>query len=121
MSNADLGPILDDLAAGRIDAAEAGRRIEAAKQAAAGPVTRDTCTPGLEQLRDTVKLVTRANDKIKDVSDLRKWNTRAVGIANIAPLLQTALDTLDRCLLAWPKLAAGDYEAAQRLLHVKAA
>ena len=27
---------------------------------------------------------------------------------------------LDRCLLAWPKLAAGDYEAAQRLLHPKA-
>ena len=28
---------------------------------------------------------------------------------------------IDRCLLAWPKLGAGDYEAAQRLLHVKAA
>ena len=28
---------------------------------------------------------------------------------------------IDRSLLAWPKLAAGDYEAAQRLLHVKAA
>ena len=27
---------------------------------------------------------------------------------------------LDRCLLAWPKLALGDYEAAQRLLHTKA-
>ena len=27
---------------------------------------------------------------------------------------------LDRCLLAWPKLAVGDYEAAQRLLHTKA-
>ena len=27
---------------------------------------------------------------------------------------------LDRCLLAWPKLAVGDYEAAQRQLHVKA-
>ena len=26
---------------------------------------------------------------------------------------------LDRCLLAWPKLAAGDYDAAQRLLHAK--
>jgi PTH1 family peptidyl-tRNA hydrolase len=26
---------------------------------------------------------------------------------------------LDRCLLAWPKLVAGDYEAAQRQLHVK--
>ena len=28
---------------------------------------------------------------------------------------------IDRCLLAWPKLAAGDYEAVQRLLHVKVA
>jgi PTH1 family peptidyl-tRNA hydrolase len=27
---------------------------------------------------------------------------------------------LDRCLLAWPKLAVGDYEAAQRVLHTKA-
>ena len=27
---------------------------------------------------------------------------------------------LDRCLLAWPKLCAGDYEAAQRQLHPKA-
>ncbi|MEI7613864.1 MAG: aminoacyl-tRNA hydrolase [Betaproteobacteria bacterium] len=26
---------------------------------------------------------------------------------------------LDRCLLAWPKLAVGDYEAAQRVLHPK--
>ena len=34
MANADLSSILDDLAAGRIDTAEAGRRIEAAKRAA---------------------------------------------------------------------------------------
>ena len=27
---------------------------------------------------------------------------------------------IDRCLLAWPKFAASDYEAAQRLLHPKA-
>jgi PTH1 family peptidyl-tRNA hydrolase len=26
---------------------------------------------------------------------------------------------LDRCLLAWPELAAGDYAAAQRQLHLK--
>jgi len=26
---------------------------------------------------------------------------------------------LDRCLLAWPKLGIGDYETAQRQLHVK--
>ncbi|MDR0578356.1 MAG: aminoacyl-tRNA hydrolase [Candidatus Accumulibacter sp.] len=27
---------------------------------------------------------------------------------------------IDRCLLAWPKLATGDYAAAQRVLHGKA-
>lgn len=36
MSNVDLGPILDDLAAGRIDADEANRRIEEMKTQAAG-------------------------------------------------------------------------------------
>lgn len=38
MSNPDLGPILDDLAAGRIDAAEANRRINALK----GEAPQDT-------------------------------------------------------------------------------
>ncbi|MEE9963835.1 MAG: hypothetical protein K4304_01935 [Propionicimonas sp.] len=39
MSNPDLGPILEDLAAGRIDAAEAARRIDALKnQAETTPV-----------------------------------------------------------------------------------
>lgn len=37
MANVDLSSILDDLAAGRIDTAEAGRRIDAAKRAAEGP------------------------------------------------------------------------------------
>lgn len=37
MSNPDLSPILDDLAAGRIDAAEAKRRIDAAKRATEEP------------------------------------------------------------------------------------
>lgn len=37
MSTPDLGPILDDLAAGRIDASEAARRIDAAKAAAPEP------------------------------------------------------------------------------------
>lgn len=37
MSNVDLGPILDELAAGRIDAAEANRRIEELKAKDPGP------------------------------------------------------------------------------------
>lgn len=42
MSNVDLGPILDDLAAGRIDATEANRRIEEAKSKAAGTSSSST-------------------------------------------------------------------------------
>ena len=48
MANADLSSILDDLAAGRIDTAEAGRRIEAAKRAAdeaEAPAQRDDPAP----------------------------------------------------------------------------
>ncbi|MHA6511053.1 hypothetical protein [Tessaracoccus sp. Z1128] len=51
MSNPDIGPILDDLAAGRIDAAEASRRIEAAKAPTPGvkagtDIPEDTTTNG---------------------------------------------------------------------------
>lgn len=45
MSTADIGPILDDLAAGRIDAAEASKRIEAAKKAASGPTIETESQP----------------------------------------------------------------------------
>lgn len=44
MTNVDLGPILDDLAAGRIDAQEASKRIEAAKRAAQPKPEPDTPT-----------------------------------------------------------------------------
>lgn len=40
MSNPDLGPILEDLAAGRIDAAEAARRIDALKNHSDDPEPR---------------------------------------------------------------------------------
>ncbi len=47
MNNADLGPILDDLAAGRIDADEANRLIEEMKTKAAedGPPTAEESKP----------------------------------------------------------------------------
>ena len=47
---------------------------------------------------ESMQLIARANDKIADAQDLRKWNTRAVGTADVVPLLKTAIDTLDRCL-----------------------
>ncbi|RMB62200.1 hypothetical protein [Tessaracoccus antarcticus] len=42
MSNVDLGPILDDLAAGRIDAAEASRRIDELKSRQTGEQDADS-------------------------------------------------------------------------------
>lgn len=57
MTTPDLGPILEDLAAGRIDATEAARRIDALKGAPG--VERETpepprqSEPSNEQLRDT--------------------------------------------------------------------
>ncbi len=49
MSNPDLGPILEDLAAGRIDAAEAARRIDALKNEAGEPEAKPV-EPSNEEL-----------------------------------------------------------------------
>lgn len=52
MSNLDLGPILDELAAGRIDAAEANRRIEELKRKAGGPDEAGQSEPDTGQGRE---------------------------------------------------------------------
>jgi hypothetical protein len=51
MSNPDLGPILEDLAAGRIDATEAAQRIDALKAAAGEPEPKPV-EPTNEELAD---------------------------------------------------------------------
>ena len=49
MSTPDLGPILEDLAAGRIDASEAARRIDELKAASPEPKPAE---PTNEELKD---------------------------------------------------------------------
>lgn len=68
MSGVDLGPILDDLAAGRIDADEAGRRIEEAKAQAAG----DAST------------AEEAHDSPKRAKGARGQGARAGGLTKVA-------------------------------------
>ncbi|MFZ0529695.1 MAG: hypothetical protein WAL91_04060, partial [Propionicimonas sp.] len=48
MNTSDLGPILEDLAAGRINASEAARRIDAIK--AAAPAEQKPAEPSNEEL-----------------------------------------------------------------------
>ncbi|MBA3020297.1 hypothetical protein [Propionicimonas sp.] len=53
MSNPDLGPILEDLASGRIDAAEAARRIDALKNESPKPAPEPTpVEPSNEELAE---------------------------------------------------------------------
>ena len=52
MSEPDLTSILNDLAAGTIDAAEAARRIEAAKRAASGSPEHEGHAPDLDVPQD---------------------------------------------------------------------
>ena len=55
MNNADLGPILDDLAAGRIDAKEASKRIDQAKRDAAAQEPASAAPPEAADDSDTTK------------------------------------------------------------------
>ena len=69
MSNVDLGPILDDLAAGRIDAAEANRRINALKADEPGP-TEDS---------ESTKTRTRSTGPQGKSNGLTRVSVTAVG------------------------------------------
>lgn len=53
MTTPDLNDILEELASGHIDAAEAARRIEELKSSASAPPTSRPSEPTNEQLRDT--------------------------------------------------------------------
>lgn len=41
-----------------------------------------------------------ASDRIAELADTRRLNTRAAGTADVVPILSSGLDTLERCLLA---------------------
>ena len=45
-------------------------------------------------------IISDASKEITEVEELRKWNSRAIGAANIVPILRSGLDTLQRCHLA---------------------
>lgn len=66
----------------------------------AAPVRRDKVADGLAEIRDVSKILSRARSKIGDVRDRRKWNSRAFGVADVEPLLQSGVDTLERCTFA---------------------
>lgn len=72
---------------------------QAADAIANDPITKDIAKWS-EATLDINILVADASKEITRVEELRKWNSRAIGAANIVPILRSGLDTLQRCLLA---------------------
>lgn len=70
---------------------------EASRYVAQNTVTRAGIAEQLARVREVSSEVGRASDAIKHLADLRIWNTRALGTADVTPLLQSGLDALQQC------------------------
>ena len=72
---------------------------QAAAVIAEKPITTQTANWSESTLAVNT-VISEASKEITRVEELRKWNSRAIGAANIVPILRSGLDTLQRCLLA---------------------
>jgi Aromatic acid exporter family member 1 len=97
-------PALPTAPAGRallrvVDAAATPLRL-AGEAFAAGPVTRDDVEAWPDRARAANVRVAEATEAIAALKDSRLLNPRALGTANVEPVLTTGLEALEHCLLA---------------------
>jgi hypothetical protein len=81
-----------DAAAAPLDAA-----ADALEQ---GPVTRAHVEDWMARARAANRLVAEATDTIAALKDSRRFNPRALGTADVEPVLSSGLDTLEHALLS---------------------
>jgi len=72
----------------------------AAEALVAGPVTRDQVGGWIDLARAGNRHVASATDSITLLKESRRLNPRALGTVDVEPVLATALDTFEHCLLA---------------------
>lgn len=72
----------------------------AASSMAEGPITRGAVTTWLNQARAVAQVSDRTAVAISTVTDLRRFNPRAIGTPEVEPVLRAGLASLDRSLLA---------------------
>lgn len=72
----------------------------AAEALVAGPVTRDQIGGWIDLARAGNRHVASATDSITLLKESRRLNPRALGTVDVEPVLATALDTFEHCLLA---------------------
>jgi hypothetical protein len=65
-----------------------------------GPVNKMQVQSWLDRVRSANRRVTNATETIALLRDSRRLNPRALGTADVAPVLGTGLDNLEHCLLA---------------------
>ncbi|WP_374970197.1 aromatic acid exporter family protein [Terrabacter sp. BE26] len=72
----------------------------AARAFRAGPVSREQVGEWIDLVRSGTVEVARASELIGQLKDSRRFNPRALGTVDVEPVLATALDNLEHCLLA---------------------
>lgn len=84
----------------RVVEAAAGPLDSAADALVAGPVTREQVDEWIDRVRSANRDVAHATATITSLRDSRRFNARALGTVDVEPVLTSALDTLEHCLLA---------------------
>ncbi|GAA2492616.1 FUSC family protein [Terrabacter carboxydivorans] len=84
----------------RVVEAAASALDNAAEALESGPVTRDQVTEWIDRVRSANREVARATETIGHLRDSRRFNPRALGTVDVEPVLASALDTFEHCLLA---------------------
>lgn len=64
------------------------------------PVTTSQVAAWLDRARGTSSRLARASDRVDEVRDVRWLNARAIGTADVAPVLRSGLDALERSQFA---------------------
>lgn len=84
----------------RVVDAAASPLVDAAEGLKAGPVSRDQVGEWIDRARSATGEVARATETIGHLKDSRRFNPRALGTVDVEPVLASALDNLEHCLLA---------------------
>lgn len=72
----------------------------AAESMETGRVNRPVVAGWIDEARSLTTQLSKAGQQVTRLSDVRKFNTRAVGTADISPILTSGLNTLESCLLS---------------------
>ncbi|GAB3623047.1 aromatic acid exporter family protein [Mariniluteicoccus endophyticus] len=73
---------------------------QASVDVADGPVTRERVAVWLARTRETHEALLAASTRVSDVGEARRWNPRAIGTADLEPVLRSGTAVLEQTLFA---------------------